>query len=424
MKQSIQAIRGMNDILPTQTAAWQKLERVLKQLAQQYAYHEIRFPIVEQSKLFKRSIGDATDIVEKEMYTFDDRNGDSLSLRPEGTASCMRAAIQHSLFYGKTQRLWYLGPFFRHERPQKGRYRQFHQYGMELIGSAAIEADAELILLSARLFKQLGLDQLKLEINSMGSIDCRQRYRKELVQYLEHHATDLDQDSQRRLHTNPLRILDSKNPDMQTLIAKAPKLIDHLSDERAEAFKQLCQHLDHAHIKYTINPCIVRGLDYYNDTVFEWTSEQLGAQGTVCAGGRYDGLIEQLGGQATPAVGFALGMERLLSLLETTAWQPSYCQCDLYLIAVGDRAQSQAPMIAEQLREQLPEHALELSLSSGSLKSQLKKADKSGAAYALILGDDEVEKQCLTLKALREQEEQQTLTMDALIHYLLKKLKP
>lgn len=419
MAKLIQAIRGMNDILPEQTPAWQYVESTFRQLMQSYGYQEIRMPIVENTALFKRSIGEVTDIVEKEMYTFDDRNGDSLTLRPEGTASCVRAAMQHGLLHNQTQRLWYTGPMFRHERPQKGRYRQFHQFGVETFGLAGPDIDAELILMSNRLWQLLGMnDDVTLELNSLGSSETRQQYRDMLVKYFEAHLSELDDDSQRRLHTNPLRILDSKNPEMQKLNENAPKLIDHLDDESKQDFETLCSILDDVGVKYKINPRLVRGLDYYSKTVFEWVTDKLGAQGTVCAGGRFDGLVEQLGGKATPAIGFALGLERLIELLDIP--KDILCENNLnvYLVLAGESALSKGMPLAEKWRNEIPEIKLQVNCGGGSIKSQMKKADKSGAELAFILGDDEIEKNVVAIKYLREKKEQEVIELDKITSYL------
>jgi histidyl-tRNA synthetase len=393
----------MNDILPGETPYWQQLETTVAGLLASYGYSEIRLPLVEQTELFKRSIGEVTDIVEKEMYTFDDRNGESLTLRPEGTAGCVRAAIQHGIL-GVPQRLWYAGPMFRYERPQKGRQRQFHQIGAEAFGIATPDMDAELILLSARLWRQLGIaDGVQLQLNSIGSPAARQAYREALVGYLARHREALDADSQRRLDTNPLRILDSKHPDTQALLDGAPALADHLDDDSRADFDQLCTLLDAAGVDVVVNPRLVRGLDYYNKTVFEWVTDRLGAQGTVCAGGRYDGLVEQLGGRSTPAVGFAIGMERLVLLLatdpESTRPLPS---ADVYVISAGEGALQASLTAVESLRGHMPATRFVQHMGGGSFKSQLKKADKSGAALALIWGEDEVANGSVTLKPLRD----------------------
>ncbi|GHE21885.1 histidine--tRNA ligase [Halomonas urumqiensis] len=411
-QKKIQAIRGMNDLLPGQSALWQYFEGQVRNLMQRYGYAEIRTPVVEQTALFKRSIGEVTDIVEKEMYTFDDRNGDSLTLRPEGTASCVRAAMEHGLLHNQTQRLWYQGPMFRYERPQKGRYRQFHQIGLETFGLEGPDIDAEVILLSARLWRELGLfDHVTLELNSLGSLEARAAYREILVAYFEDHHDQLDEDSRRRLTSNPLRILDSKNPQMAEMLAAAPKLIDHLDDESREHFEALTGMLDAAGIAYVINPRLVRGLDYYGRTVFEWTTTALGSQGTVCAGGRYDGLVEQLGGKPTPAVGFAMGIERLVLLLETLELVPDDAlgELDLYLLAMDDSASSQALLLAERLRSALPDLRVQLHCGGGSFKSRIKKADKSGARLAILLGADELANGTATLKFLREERDQLSL---------------
>ncbi|EWH01569.1 histidine--tRNA ligase [Halomonas sp. BC04] len=414
----IQAIRGMNDLLPEHSSLWQYFEGTVQSLMQRYGYAEIRTPIVEQTALFARSIGEVTDIVEKEMYTFEDRNGDSLTLRPEGTASCVRAAMEHGLLHNQTQRLWYQGPMFRHERPQKGRYRQFHQVGLEAFGLEGPDIDAEVILLSARLWKELGLiDHVTLELNSLGSNEARAAYRDKLVAYFEQHRDQLDEDSLRRLTSNPLRILDSKNPDMAPMLADAPRLMDHLDDESRTHFEQLTRMLEAAGIDYTINPRLVRGLDYYCRTVFEWTTSALGSQGTVCAGGRYDGLVEQLGGKPTPAVGFAMGIERLVLLLQTLELVPQSAlgELDAYLLPMDDGATGSAMLLAEQLRTALPALRLQLHCGGGSFKSRIKKADKSGARFALLLGEDELTNDRVSLKFLRESRDQQSLSRSALV---------
>ena len=419
MANLIQSIRGMNDILPEQTPAWQYVENIFQQLMQSYGYQEIRMPIVENTALFKRSIGEVTDIVEKEMYTFDDRNGDSLTLRPEGTACCVRATMQHGLLHNQTQRLWYTGPMFRHERPQKGRYRQFHQFGVEAFGLAGPDIDAELILMSKRLWQSLGMsDDVTLELNSLGSTETRQQYREVLVTYFSAHQSELDADSQRRLHLNPLRILDSKNPEMQTLNENAPKLIDYLDAESKQDFERLCQILEDAGVSYKINPRLVRGLDYYSKTVFEWVTDKLGAQGTVCAGGRFDGLVEQLGGKATPAIGFALGIERLIELVNIPVAVQEKNKLDAYFVLVGENASFKGIPLAEKWRNEVPGLKLQVNCGGGSIKSQMKKADKSGANIAFILGDDELEQNVLTLKFLREEKEQQTIELNNITSYL------
>ena len=411
MSKEIQAIRGMNDCLPQDTPVWQYVEQMIRQTVNSYGYDEIRFPIVEMTELFKRSIGEVTDIVEKEMYTFSDRNGDSLTLRPEGTACCVRAGIQNGLLYNQEQRLWYMGPMFRHERPQKGRYRQFHQFGLEVFGMQGPDIDAEVILVSARLWQQLGLTPyVRLELNSLGSNEARAAYRDKLVAYLEQHKDLLDEDSQRRLYSNPLRVLDSKNPAMAEMLAKAPQLLDHLDEESKLHFAGLQARLQAAGIEFTINPRLVRGLDYYNKTVFEWVTTNLGSQGTVCAGGRYDGLVEQLGGKATPAVGFGLGLERLVLLLQSLPLLPAVTNAaDFYLMPLGDAAELAAVSVAEQLRLALPGKRVMLHCGGGNLKKQLKRADKSGAAVGLLLGDDELAAGQVTIKWLRADHPQQTV---------------
>ncbi|WP_127476194.1 histidine--tRNA ligase [Sulfurivermis fontis] len=419
MSGNIQAVRGMNDILPEQTPTWQFVEQTLRNLLAAYGYSEVRMPIVEKTELFKRSIGEVTDIVEKEMYTFEDRNGDSLTLRPEGTAGCVRAAIENGLLYNQTQKLWYLGPMFRHERPQKGRYRQFHQLGVEVFGLEGPDVDAELILMSARLWRLLGLeDSVTLQLNSLGSSYARAMYREKLVHYFEQHIGQLDEDSRRRLLSNPLRILDSKNPDMAALIAAAPKLTEHLDAESKAHFDALCAQLEAAGVRYQINPCLVRGLDYYGRTVFEWVTDKLGAQGTVCAGGRFDGLVEQLGGKATPAIGFAIGLERLTALLDEDVVPLEQFRPHIYLVRVGDAAQQHALLLAERLRDEVPGLRVQLNHGGGSFKNQLKRADKSGAALALVMGEEEVANGTVGIKPLREQSEQQTLALDQIVPFL------
>jgi len=400
---NIRAIRGMNDILPDETPYWQFLERTVQRVLASYGYSEIRLPVVEQTELFKRSIGEVTDIVEKEMYTFNDHNDVSLTLRPEGTAGCVRAVIAHGML-NVPQRLWYAGPMFRYERPQKGRQRQFHQVGVESFGIATPDMDAQIILLSARLWRQLGIDDgVQLQLNSIGSSDARKAYRAALVAYLEQHVEALDEDSQRRLHSNPLRILDSKNPDTQALLDGAPALADYLDDESRADFARLRDLLDAAGVPYVVNSRLVRGLDYYNKTVFEWVTDRLGAQGTVCAGGRYDGLVQQLGGRATPGVGFAMGMERLILLLiELGVAAGTSPLAQVYVVAVGDEAQRTALAVVEQLRDQLPALDIVQHAGGGSFKSQMKKADKSGARVALIWGEDEVAAQTVSVKPLRD----------------------
>lgn len=418
MSKTIQSIRGMHDLLPTETAAWQRLEAKLLELMRAYGYQEIRLPLLEKTELFARSIGDVTDIVEKEMYTFDDRNGDSLSLRPEGTASCVRAGVQHGLLHNQIQRLWYMGTMYRHERPQKGRYREFRQLGVEVYGLPGPDIDAELIMLSARLWRELGLQDIRLEINSIGTAEERAKYRQILVDYFSAHQDQLDEDSQQRLHRNPLRILDSKNPAMQELIAAAPAFSEYLGDETSAHFANVLQRLELAGIEYTVNPRLVRGLDYYNLTVFEWITDALGAQGTVCAGGRYDGLVQQLGGSATPAIGFAMGLERLLSLLQQQDGWADPGQPDIYVLSSGKAAEGAAMVLTESLRDGLPGRSIVYHCGSAGFKAQLKRADRSGAAIALIIGDDELAAGQVTVKFLREQREQCTVAQNELINFL------
>ena len=418
MSKTIQSIRGMHDVLPGESCQWQAFEDVVRRLMAMYGYREIRMPSVESTDLFSRSIGEVTDIVEKEMYTFEDRNGDMLTLRPEGTAGCVRAGIQHGILYNQVQRLWSMGPMFRHERPHQGRYRQFHQFGVEPFGFAGPDIDAELIIMTARLWKMLQLEDIRLELNTLGSNQARADYRGILVDYLNANHDQLDEDSLRRLDSNPLRILDSKNPAMKSVIADAPSLLDHLDSESAEEFEGLKQYLDDAGIAYTVNPRLVRGLDYYCKTVFEWVTDQLGAQGTVCAGGRYDGLVEQLGGKATPACGFALGIERLLAMREAANVDVPQGQPDIYLLLQGESSTRKGLTLAERLRDENPGLNMLSNCGGGSFKSQMKKADKSGAAIALILGEDEIAGNAITVKFLREQKQQQTISQDALTEFL------
>jgi len=417
----IQAIRGMNDILPDQTPVWQYVESTVRQVLGQYGYQEIRMPVVEHTELFKRSIGEVTDIVEKEMYTFDDRNGDSLTLRPEGTAGCVRAAEEHGLLFNQTRRLWYTGPMFRHERPQKGRYRQFHQIGVECFGMAGPDIDAELLVLTARLWKAFGLtEHARLEINSIGTSESRKVYREALVRYLEQYKDQLDDDSKRRLGTNPLRILDSKDPATREILNGAPLLDDYLDDESRAHFEQLKALLDAAGVSYTVNPALVRGLDYYGKTVFEWITDSLGAQGTICAGGRYDGLVQQLGGKPTDAVGFAMGLERLILLLETLDLVPEQVNnnADVYVTAMGEQAVAPAMAVAESLRNELPGVVVVSHCGGGSFKSQMKKADRSNARYAVILGENEIASGTVALKPLRNDDPQQEVNQSELASVL------
>lgn len=416
----IQAIRGMNDLLPADSSRWQYVEAVVMDILQRYGYQEIRFPIVESTELFKRSIGEVTDIVEKEMYTFEDRNGDSLTLRPEGTACCVRACEENGLLYNQTQRLWYMGPMFRHERPQKGRYRQFHQVGVETFGMQGPDIDAEVLLISARILRELGvIDSVQLQINSLGTSEARATYKAALVSYLENVKEQLDEDSLRRLSTNPLRILDSKDASTQSLLNGAPVLLDYLDPESAEHFAKLKILLDAAGVNYVVNPRLVRGLDYYGKTAFEWVTDKLGAQSTVCAGGRYDGLVEQLGGKPTPAVGFGIGLERLVLLVQSLDAFPEGLdpQADVYLVATGD-VSLQSIQLSERIRDELPFVRLLTHCGSGNFKAQFKKADKSGSEIALILGEDEASQGKVTIKFLREEIEQVTLGWDEAIDYL------
>jgi histidyl-tRNA synthetase len=405
MAKTIQGVRGMNDVLPAEAQHWDFFEATVQRWLRVYGYQEIRMPILERTELFVRSIGEITDIVEKEMYTFtDELNGEQLTLRPEGTASCVRAVIEHNLLYPGPQRLWYRGPMFRHERPQKGRYRQFHQVGVEALGYVGPDIEAEHILMCARLWRELGLTGIRLELNSLGSAQARANYRVKLVAYLERHAGELDEDGKRRLHSNPLRVLDSKNPALQALIAAAPRLADDLDEDSARAFALLQDSLRVAGIEFSINPRLVRGLDYYNGTVFEWVTDQLGAQGTVCAGGRYDGLIEQIGGKPAPACGFAMGVERLLALLVDSGQALPGVIPDAYIVRQGDAALLYAETVAEQLRD--AGLSVILHCGGGSFKSQMKKADASGARFAILIGDDEVQAGRLSVKALRVGQEQ------------------
>ena len=406
----------MNDILPEETPVWQYLESCLREITASYGYSEIRMPIVENTQLFCRSIGEVTDIVEKEMYTFTDKGDDSLTLRPEGTASCVRAGIQHGLLYNQQQRLWYMGPMFRRERPQKGRYRQFFQFGIEAFGFSSPDIDAEIIALSARLWKKLGIEKVELQINSLGSNQARETYKNILVEYFKDNYQQLDADSQRRLDSNPLRILDTKNPEMKSLVEGAPKLTEHLDEESEQHFKELCDKLDRLAIPYVINPTLVRGLDYYNRTVFEWVTTDLGSQGTICAGGRYDGLVEQLGGKATPGSGFAMGLERIILLLEQqkTIQDKLSTKTDVYLCTLGEQAEMAGIKLAEKIRDDFPWLKLQLHCGGGNFKKQLKKADKSGASIALILGSEEVEQEKITIKNLRENIEQKTVAQSEL----------
>ncbi len=391
----------MNDCLPTQSPLWQKVEGIVKNVISAYGYNEVRMPIVEETNLFSRAVGEETDVVSKEMYTFEDRNGDSLTLRPEGTAGCVRSCIQNSLINRDEQRLWYMGPMFRHERPQKGRYRQFHQCGVEVFGLNGPDVDAELIMMTARLWRELGIDKhVRLELNSIGSQEDRADYRTALVAFLEQHIDVLDEDCKRRMHTNPLRVLDTKNPDIQAVLGDAPRLSEYLGEESKAHFAGLCELLDAAGIEYTVNERLVRGLDYYNRTVFEWMTESLGSQGTVCGGGRYDGLVEQLGGKATPAVGFAMGLERLVLMMETLGNTDVRRNVDVYMVTAGEGTLTAGMKLVEKLREQVPGLRVMTHFGGGNFKKQFKRADKVGAAVALVLGENEVAEKTVVLKDL------------------------
>ena len=415
MSKKIQAIRGMNDCLPTVSYIWQYIEGKFRSTLNSYGYNEIRMPIVEKTELFSRSIGEVTDIVEKEMYTFNDRNGDSLTLRPEGTAGCVRACIEHGLLHNQQQRLWYAGQMFRHERPQKGRYRQFNQIGVEAFGLDGPDIDAEVILLSARFWRELGIDGLELQLNSLGTNEARANYRDVLVDYFSANKDKLDEDSLRRLETNPLRILDTKNSDMADLVANAPVLTNYLDQESKDHFQGLLAILDENDIDYVINPRLVRGLDYYNRTVFEWVTTKLGAQGTVCAGGRYDGLVEQIGGKSTPAVGFALGVERIIAMLEELDINVSKENPDVYIVAAGEKAQPHAVFLAEKLRDNIDGIKVIANSGGGSFKSQFKKADKVGAKFAIIIGDNELENGKYGVKPLLDDSDQTECTIEQLL---------
>jgi histidyl-tRNA synthetase len=418
---SIKAIRGMNDILPDQTPLWQFFEAQVKLVFDQYGYQEIRMPIAEKTDLFCRSIGEATDVVEKEMYTFADRNGDNMTLRPEGTASCVRAAQEHGLTYNQVQRLWYHGPMFRYERPQKGRQRQFHQFGAEVYGIDGPDVDAELIIMTARLWRQLGLqDAVTLQLNTLGSSTARAAYRTDLVEFLEINMDKLDADSQRRVSTNPLRVLDSKDSNTQSVLDGAPDFYGYLDAESRVHFERLRELLDAAGIEYVVNPRLVRGLDYYCKTVFEWVTDKLGAQGTVCGGGRYDGMVEQLGGKPTPAVGWAMGVERMILLLQEMQQEPAGLgqQADVYLAHIGDAASLRTMQLAEQLRSDILNLRLLWHCGGGSLKNQMKKADRSGAKVVLIMGEDELAQGQIQIKPLQGQGVQQSISLDQVSAYV------
>ena len=411
-------MRGMNDISPRESATWHFVEAIAREVLTRYGYLEMRAPLVERTELFRRSVGEATDIVEKEMYTFADRNGESLSLRPECTASCVRAAVEHGWLRGGGQRIWTIGPMFRYEKPQKGRYRQFHQLDVEALGFAGPDVDAELILICARLFVRLGLGRLSLELNSLGSRPSQARYREALTGYFAKHRDRLDEDSERRLTTNPLRILDSKNPEMQQLIDDAPRITDFLDDASAAHFEGLTAMLDRAGTSWRLNPRLVRGLDYYTGPVFEWQTEDLGAQNAVCGGGRYDRLIEDIGGSGAPATGFAMGLERIVALLEQQSLAPPPPCPDAYLVAVGKEAEREAHRLAEMLRDHVDSLSLAVDAAGGSFRTKLKRADRSGARYALILGDAEVRDSRVGVKALRDESEQQSMQQNALVDFL------
>ena len=416
------AIRGMNDILPEVSATWRYLEQVLQEIVHSYGYDEIRLPILEHTELFRRSIGEVTDIVEKEMYTFEDRNGESLTMRPEATASVVRAGITNGLLHNQRQKLWTSGPMFRYEKPQKGRYRQFHQFNVEALGFAGPDVDAELIIMSARMWRRLGISKLSLELNSLGTPEARKRYRDILVEYFSGVKNQLDQDSIRRLERNPLRILDSKHPEMQGVIEAAPVMLDYLDAESAAHFEELRELLDVAGIAYTLNPRLVRGLDYSNRTVFEGVTDALGSQGAVCSGGRYDGLVEKLGGRATPAVGWAMGIERFVALFEACGGKAPDTGADVYIVAVGEGTLQRAVGLAEQLRDAIAGIRVELNLGGGSFKSQMKRADNSNAAFALILGERELSEGRVGLKPMHTREEQTSIGLEDVASVLARKL--
>ncbi len=421
MSERVQSIRGMHDVLPPGSEVFSKVERALQAVLEQYGYREIRLPLLERTRLFERSLGEVTDVVEKEMYTFQDRNGDNLALRPEGTAGFMRAGIQHGFLYQQPSRFWYSGPFFRHERPQKGRYRQFHQIGAEAFGFAGPDIDAELIMLGQHMWQKVKLPvKLKLEINSLGTLQARQAYREELIAYLRRHEDKLDDEAKRRLRTNPMRILDSKNPDLQAIIHDAPTLLEYLDAESREHFAGLQQLLAAAGIEYTINTSLVRGLDYYSKTVFEWTTTGLGTQATVCAGGRYDGLAKQLGEKPCTAAGFAIGLERLVALLGEEQFKNH--EVDIYLVVMGQEAECSGVQIAAELRTELPARSVIINCGGGSIKSQMRRADKSSAKFAVILGEDEIKNNNVTVKCMREQRDQETMPQENLVAFFKKHL--
>ena len=414
----------MNDILPEACETWRHVEGVVRDIAESYGYRELRLPILEYTELFKRSIGEVTDIVEKEMYSFEDRNGESLTMRPEATAGVVRAGITNGLLHNQRQKLWTQGPMFRYEKPQKGRYRQFHQFNVEALGYAGPDVDAELIVMSARIWRRLGISRLTLEINSLGMPASRKAYRDRLIEYFGGVKSQLDQDSIRRLERNPLRILDSKNPDMQEIVEAAPVMLDHLDTASAEHFEALKALLDAAGVGYRVNPRLVRGLDYYNRTVFEWVTDALGSQGAVCSGGRYDGLVEKLGGRATPAIGWAMGMERFVELFETCGGSAPGIGTDVYVAALGEGTLERAFVLAESLRDGIDGLRVEVNLDGGSFKSQMKRADRSGAVYALIIGERELAENRVALKPLRSTEEQSSVAVDELVGELAQKARP
>ena len=423
MTSKLKAIRGMNDILPEVSATWRYLESVVQEIVHSYGYSEIRLPLLEYTELFKRSIGEVTDIVEKEMYTFPDRNGESLTLRPEATAGMVRAGMTNGLFHNQKQKLWTSGPMFRYEKPQQGRYRQFYQFDVEAVGYDGPDVDAELIIMSARMWQRLGISKIALEINSLGTPESRASYRKALVEYFSGVKNQLDEDSIRRLEQNPLRILDSKNPDMQAIVDAAPVMLDYLDEESAAHFAGLKSLLDAAGVAYTVNSRLVRGLDYYSRTVFEWVTDALGSQGAVCSGGRYDGLVEKLGGRATPAIGWAMGIERFVALYEACGGETPATNADVYIAAVGEGTLERAFVLAEELRNSNSGLRVELNLGGGSFKSQMKRADKSGAEFALILGEQELADGCIGIKPLRSTEEQTSVALDELAVTLERKLR-
>lgn len=423
MADIIQAVRGMNDVLPADIGTWQYLEATVRQLVTAYGYQEIRVPVVEHTRLFKRAIGEYTDVVEKEMYTFEDQGGEQLTLRPEATAGIVRAVISNGMLRGARHKLWCIGPMFRHEKPQKGRYRQFHQLDVEAIGFAGPDIDAELIAMTARLWRILGITRVKLQLNSLGTPESRRAYRELLVAYFRQHESRLDADSRRRLEGNPLRILDSKNPEMQDIIAGAPVLTEYLDAESREHFNGLCRHLDAVGIKYVLNPRLVRGLDYYSRTVFEWVTTELGSQGAVCSGGRYDGLVAQLGGEPTPAIGWAMGQERIIELLKVQGVTAGGAAPDVYFVIAGPAAEAAGLALAERLRDEVAGLRMETHCGGGSFKSQMKRADKSGARFALVLGDSETERRVVGLKSLRVEEPQIEVAWDAVASVLEERLR-